>query len=84
MDPLVELIHRWDTRHPYDHSLDGIPLTVGVVALLSIFTESLALGLTGRSWQRWQSPALAVFFAWWAGIHDTHARGLAQDLCQPW
>jgi hypothetical protein len=68
MDPLVELIHRWDTRHPYDHSLDGFPLTPVVVALLCILGVSLALGLTGRSWKVWYRPAFAVWFAWIAGV----------------
>jgi hypothetical protein len=68
MDPLVELLHGWDTRHPYDHSLDGFPLTPAVVALICILGVSVALGLTGRSWKVWHRPALAVWFTWLAGV----------------
>ena len=68
MDPLVELIHRWDTRHPYDHSLDGFPLTAAVVALICILGVSVALGLKGRSWKVWHGPAIAVWFTWLAGV----------------
>jgi hypothetical protein len=68
MDPLVELIQRLDTRHPYDHSLDGFPLTPVVVAFLGILGVALALGLTGRSWKLWYLPAMAVWFTWNAGI----------------
>jgi hypothetical protein len=69
MDPMVELIHRWNVNHPEDHSLDGLPLTPGVVTLLSIFAVSLALGLTGRSWKLWHFPAMCVWFTWWARVH---------------
>jgi hypothetical protein len=78
MDPLVELIQRWDTRHPYDHSLDGFPLTPAVVALLCILGVSLALGLTGRSWKVWYRPAFAVWFCL-----DRRGRGWAPRPLEP-
>ena len=66
MDPLVELFHR---INPSDHSLDGLPVTVTVAGLVVLTGTTLALRLTGRSWQAWHLPALCVWFAWWAGVN---------------
>jgi hypothetical protein len=70
MDPLVDAFHRIS---PMDHSLDGLPLTVVVVAFVIVVATNVALRFTGRSWRTWYWPAIYVLTAWWAGVNIGHS-----------
>jgi len=70
MDPLVDAFQR---INPTDHSLDGLPVTVFITAVIVFVLSTLTLRFTGRSWRRWSTPALCVLYAWWAGVNVGHS-----------
>lgn len=70
MDPLVEVFHR---INPKDHSLDGMPVTVFVVACFVVVATALALRFAGRSWRVWYGPAILGVLLWWGGVNIGHS-----------
>ena len=65
MDPVLEFLHR---HQPADHSLDGLPVTWILGALLFMHLVGLVLAATGRSWKKWLAPAALAWAIWWFGV----------------
>ncbi len=68
MDPVLEFLNR---RH--DHSLDGLPVTWILAAMLGVPLSMMVLAMTGRSGRKLAPLGIAVVL-WWSGVLFGHGQ----------